>query len=82
MDFVGGIGIPNDEFPVLRCRYQVSSICRPMHRIDLREMTLQCLSGLHHLILWEGLMLAFGNVGDCTDTISIQLHLQCVWCRS
>jgi hypothetical protein len=49
-----------------------------MHRIDLREMTLQCLSGLHHLILWEGLMLAFGNVGDCTDTISIQLHLQCV----
>src|SRR6266536_4979657 len=53
-----------------------------MHRIDLCEMTLQCLSGLHHLIFGECLLLAFGNVGDCTNRISMQLHFQSAWCRS
>lgn len=51
MDFVGGVGIPDDELSVLRGRDQVSPIGRPVHGINLCEMSLQGLARLHHLIL-------------------------------
>lgn len=35
MDLVGGVGIPDDELAVLRCRDQVAPIRRPMHGIYL-----------------------------------------------
>ena len=38
MDFVGGIGIPDDELAVLRCRDQVPPISGPMHCIYLGQM--------------------------------------------
>jgi hypothetical protein len=42
----------------------VSSIGRPVHSIDLGEMSFQRLLRLHHLVLWEGVLLRLRNAGD------------------
>lgn len=41
MGLVGGKGIPNKEFTVLRGRNQVNLIGRPVHSIDLGQVTLE-----------------------------------------
>lgn len=40
MDFVGGVGVPNDELAVLGGGDEVSPIGRPVHGVDLGEMSL------------------------------------------
>ena len=47
MDFVGRVGIPDDELAVLGGRDEMSTIGRPMHSVDLGQMALQGLSRLH-----------------------------------
>lgn len=56
MDFVGGVGVPDDELAVLRCRDEVSSVCRPMHGVNLGQVTLERPLGLHQLVLRDWLM--------------------------
>lgn len=64
MDFVCGICIPDDELAVLGGRNKMSPICGPMHGVNLCEMALQCLLCLHHLTLWDGLLLLLSNCSD------------------
>ena len=34
--FVGGVGVPDDEFSVLRGGHEVARVCAPVHRIHLQ----------------------------------------------
>lgn len=43
----------------------MSSVGGPMHSIDLGEMAFQRLLGLHHLVLWEGILLRLRDTGHC-----------------
>lgn len=36
MNFVGGVGIPDNELAVLRSGNEVSSVGRPVHGVNLR----------------------------------------------
>ena len=56
VDLVGGIGIPNNELAILRSRNQVPPIGRPVHGVNLSQVTLQCSLGLHKLVLGNRLM--------------------------
>lgn len=47
MDFVSSVGIPDDELAVLRRGNEVSAVCRPVHGVDLGQVTLQGPLGLH-----------------------------------
>lgn len=38
MDLIGGVGVPDDELPVLGSGDQMSTVGGPVHRIDLRQM--------------------------------------------
>ena len=38
MEFVGGVGIPDDEFAVLGCGDEVPSVRCPVHGVDFGEM--------------------------------------------
>lgn len=70
MDLVRGVGIPDDQLSVLRGRYQVSPVRRPVHGVDLGEMALEGFPGLHHLVLGQGLLLRFREIGHCSVRIS------------
>lgn len=45
--FVCGVGIPYNQFAVLRCWYQVPFIVWPMHRADFSQMPLEMPFHLH-----------------------------------
>lgn len=62
--FVGGVGIPDNQFAILRSRDKVPPVGRPVHSIDLGQVTLQCSLGLHKLVLGNGLM---GLLRDCAN---------------
>lgn len=47
MGLVGSVGIPDDEFAVLRSRDQVSSVGGPVHSIDFCEMALEVATRAH-----------------------------------
>ena len=47
MDFIRGVGIPDDELAVLRGGNQVSPVSGPMHGIYLRQMALKNTPRLH-----------------------------------
>lgn len=40
VDLVGGVGVPDDQFAVLRGRHQMSPVGGPVHGVDLGEMSL------------------------------------------
>ena len=63
MDFVGSVGVPNDQFPVLRGGNEVPAICGPVHGINLREMAFEGTSGAHE------------NSGKTIDISSLSSHL-------
>lgn len=65
VDLVGGVGVPDDELPILRGGDEMSSVGRPVHGVDLGQMALEGLAGLHHLVLGEGVLLVAGDAGDC-----------------
>lgn len=39
MDLVCGVGVPNNQFAILRGGHEVSSVGRPVHGVDLGQMT-------------------------------------------
>jgi len=45
---VGGVGVPDDELAVLRGRDEVPFVLRPVHGVDLGQMTFESASCLHH----------------------------------
>lgn len=47
MDFVCSVGIPDDKLSILRSRDEMTSVGRPVHSVDLGEMTLERPTGLH-----------------------------------
>ena len=47
MDFVGGVGVPNDELSVLRSRYKVATVSSPVHGVNLGQMTPESASRAH-----------------------------------
>lgn len=47
MDFVRGVRIPDNEFPILRSGHQMSSIRRPMHRVYFGQVAFQVASRFH-----------------------------------
>ena len=47
MYFICSIGIPNNEFPILRCRNKMSPVRRPMHSIYFRKMALEIATRFH-----------------------------------
>lgn len=67
MDFVRGVGIPDDQFPVLRRGDQVAPVCGPMHRVNLGQMAFQ--SALRaHADAGERLRLGLRDMTDCETT--------------
>ena len=56
VDFVGGVCIPDDEFPVLRCRDKMSLVSSPMHCVYFGEMTPQSATWFHD-DAWQGINL-------------------------
>lgn len=47
MDFVGGVGIPDDELAILRGGDKVSAIRRPVHGVDFCQMAFQVPPRFH-----------------------------------
>ena len=47
VDFVGGVCIPDDKLPILRCRDKMSLVGSPMHCVYFSEMTPQGTTWLH-----------------------------------
>ena len=47
MDFVRGVGIPDDEFSVLRGRDDVSFVGCPMKSVDFGKMAFEGPTGFH-----------------------------------
>lgn len=64
MDFVGGVGIPDDEFAVLGGGNEMSSIGGPVHGVNLGQVALEGSLGLHKLVSGDWLV---GLLGDSTD---------------
>ena len=67
--FVGSVGIPNDELTILRSRYEMSSVGRPVHSINLSEMSLERFPCLQHLVLWERLLRLLCDSPHCDATV-------------
>jgi hypothetical protein len=42
-----GVRVPYNQFAILRCRYEISRIARPMHCVDLCQVSAQCSSCSH-----------------------------------
>ncbi len=64
MDFVGGVGIPDNEFSILRGRDQMPSVGGPVHSVDLREMAFEIPPWLHAYAR-ERLGIVEGNLSHC-----------------
>lgn len=47
VDLVRRIGVPDDELAVLGGGHEVALVCCPMHRINLRKMSLERAPWLH-----------------------------------
>lgn len=47
VNFVCGVGVPDDEFAVLRGGDEMATVGRPVHSVNLGQMTLQRPPGLH-----------------------------------
>lgn len=47
MNFVGGIGIPDDQFSILRGGDEMTAVRRPVHGVNLSKVTLQRAAWLH-----------------------------------
>lgn len=47
MNFVGRVRIPDDELPILRGGNQMTAVGRPVHRVNLGQVALQCPSRFH-----------------------------------
>lgn len=64
MDFVSGVGIPDNQLSILRRRHQMSPVGRPVHSIYLRQMSFQRPLGLHQLIFGYRLVRVLRNIAD------------------
>lgn len=64
MDLVGGVSIPDNELAILRSRDEVSPVGRPVHSVNLGQMTLERPLSLHELVLGDRLM---GLLRDSTN---------------
>lgn len=47
MDFVGRVGVPDDELPVLRGGNEMAPVGRPMHGVDLGQVALERAPRFH-----------------------------------
>ena len=61
MNLVGGVGIPNNKLAVLRGGDKVSAVGRPVHGVDLGQMTLEGALSFHKLVLWNWLVSLVGD---------------------
>lgn len=66
VDFVGGVGVPNDELPVLRGRDEVTTVGGPVHGVDLGQMALERAARLHGDAR-QGVRLALRDLTNCLD---------------
>lgn len=53
MDFIGGVGVPDDELSILRGRDNVPLVGGPVQGVYFRQMTLERSTGFHRHA-WEG----------------------------
>lgn len=51
VDFVGGVGVPNNQFAVLGGGNEMPPVGRPVHGVDLCQMSFECPLCLHQLVL-------------------------------
>jgi hypothetical protein len=70
MDFVCAVRIPDDELSILRRRYEMPPICRPVHRVDLGKMAFQRLLSLHHVVPRNRLLLLLSHSSYCRIGVS------------
>lgn len=61
MNLVGGVGVPDNQLPILRGGNQVPAVGRPVHRVDLGQVALERSLRLHELVLGDGLVSLLGN---------------------
>ena len=64
MDFVGGVGIPDDELSILRRGHQMTTVGGPVHGVNLGQMSLQRATGLHSNTR-QCLCLILCDLADC-----------------
>ena len=69
VNFVGGVGIPNNELSVLRGRDKVAAVGRPVHGVDLGKMALQ-RPARFHANSGESIGLALRNLANCRHKVS------------
>lgn len=64
MNLVGGVSVPDDQLAVLRSGNEMSPVCRPVHSVDLGEMTFESALSLHCKTR-QGLGTLARNITDC-----------------
>jgi len=64
MNLVGRVGVPDDELTVLGGGDQMSTVGRPVHRIDFRQMALQNATRFH-VDLRQRVGIALSDSADC-----------------
>lgn len=66
MDFVGGVGVPDNELSILRGGNEVAAVSRPVHGVNLSQMALECPAWLHP-DPGQSLGLVLCNLTDCVN---------------
>lgn len=68
MNLVRGVGIPNDEFSILRGRNEVTTVGGPVHGVNLGQMPLERPARLH-TDTRQSLGLVLCDLTDCIMTM-------------
>lgn len=66
VDLVGCVSIPDDELAILGRRNQMPPVRRPVHGVDLGQMSLERSLRLHKLIPGDRLMGLLGDRPNCS----------------
>ena len=72
MNFVGGIGIPDDEFSILRRGNEMAAVGGPVHGVNLGQVSLERAAWLHPNTR-QSLGLVLCNLADCRRVSQILL---------
>lgn len=77
VNFVGGVGVPDNELSILRGGNEVTAVSRPVHGVNLGQMALECPAWLHP-DPGQSLGLVLCNLTDCTDERNASQYLNSI----
>lgn len=74
MNLVCCVRVPNDQLSILRGRHQMSSVRRPVHGVDLGQVTLERSLRLHQLVSGDRIVGLLRHGAHCRNVgVSIQV---------